>query len=92
MQNFQFEQALPATDFSKKSAEEQIEEFRLLDMLTKSQAHEKRLYTSKSLRPFNRYTDILTFNETRVVLKMKQSPNNDTDYINACYIDVSMLK
>ena len=23
---------------------------------------------------------------------MKQSPNNDTDYINACYIDVSILK
>jgi len=31
-------------DFAKKSSDEQYEEFRLLDMLTKSDEHEKRLY------------------------------------------------
>ena len=45
-------------------------------MLTKSEEHEKRLYKSNYTRQLNRYTDILTFKDTRVVLKV-----SDTDYI-----------
>ena len=52
-------------------------------MLTKSEEHEKRLYKSNYTRQLNRYTDILTFKDTRVVLKTKE-----TDYINACFVDV----
>lgn len=33
----------------------------------------------------DRYTNILTYNHTRV--KLNHAP--DTDYINACYVDVS---
>ena len=81
-----FENAILAVDFSSKSVDEQYEEFRLLDMLTKSEEHEQRLYNSKTIKQLNRYTDILTFKDTRVVLKQA----NETDYINACFVDVSL--
>jgi protein tyrosine phosphatase len=55
-----------------------------LEMLTKSEGHEQRLYKSNYTKPLNRYSDILTFKDTRVVLKTKE-----IDYINACYVDVS---
>jgi protein tyrosine phosphatase len=81
-----FENAILAVDFSSKSVDEQYEEFRLLDMLTKSEEHEQRLYNSKTIKQLNRYTDILTFKDTRVVLKQAK----ETDYINACFVDVSL--
>ena len=36
---------------------------------------------------YNRYSDILTYKDNRVILKPKSFPNNDTDYINASFVD-----
>lgn len=60
-------------------------------MCTETKQHARRLYTNSETREYNRYTDILTYEETRVKLAMKPAPNHDTDYINACYVDVSEL-
>jgi len=62
-------------------------EFSLLCQITTSaKASYDRLYQKEELLPYNRYTDILTYDETRVKLK----DSADTDYINACYVDVSV--
>jgi len=42
------------------------------------------MYKRKNISQFNRYTDILTYANTRVELK---GQNFETDYINACYVD-----
>jgi len=60
-------------------------------MCTETKQHARRLYKNSETREYNRYTDILTYEETRVKLAMKPAPNHDTDYINACYVDVSEL-
>ena len=57
-------------------------------MCTETGVHAKRLYQDPDIREYNRYTDILTYDETRVKIEPK---NGDTDYINACYIDVSFF-
>ena len=56
-----------------------------MDMVTSTLQHENRLYTKE--RGLDRYSDIMTYGHTRV--KLNGVP--DTDYINACFVDVSVL-
>ena len=44
---------------------------------------EKRIYDRPETDPYDRYSDIKTYDETRV--KFTHKP--DTDYINACFVD-----
>lgn len=52
-----------------------------------SEKAQERLYYLPEHKKLNRYTDILTYDHTRV----KFDSNQDTDYINACFINVSDL-
>ena len=60
-------------------------------MITETNAHYNNIYQAENSQILDRYSDIRTFDHSRVKLDMKQSPNNDTDYINAGFIDVSFL-
>lgn len=52
-------------------------------MVTETRASSERLFYSQDTKEYNRYSDILTYKDTRVVLQS----DLDTDYINACFID-----
>ena len=55
-----------------------------MDTVTSTLQHENRLYTKE--RELDRYSDIMTYGHSRV--KLNGVP--DTDYINACFVDVSV--
>lgn len=82
-----FETPLTATEIMNLTENKIIEEFYYLDDITKSKDHHKKLYKATSVREFNRYTDILTYDDSRV----KFAEVEDTDYINACFVDVSLI-
>lgn len=64
-------------------------EFRVLEQVTDTFAFQQKQYYHKSLREYNRYTDILPFKDSRVELAPRPWPFDDTDYINASFVDVS---
>ena len=82
-----FETPVTAKEFFKTAAPTILTEFDVLDRVTETRAHAQRLYQTPEIRPLNRYTDILTYQDTRVVLQ----PKGD-DYINACFVDVSFFR
>ena len=88
---FQFETPVTLDEVMKKQEIFIEKEFFQIAKVTSSQFYEERFYKKKAIREFNRYNDILTYKDTRVVLKQKSPLNNDSDYINACFIDVSIL-
>lgn len=52
---------------------------------SENERHIKKLIQDQKYAPLNRYCDILCYETSRV----KLTRNHDTDYINACLVDVS---
>lgn len=82
-----YETAIPLTEFFKtRFGEGSIcKEFDLLYSFTNLEPHVKAKEKSSDYDSLNRYTDILTYKDTRVVLKSRHN-----DYINACFVDGPM--
>ena len=78
------------SQLEQRSSQAIEQEFTALEECTNTFAHQSRQYFSKSSREFNRYGSILAYEESRVILKERPWPFDDTDYINASYVDVSV--
>lgn len=76
-------------------------EFHYLSQCTDSKYQWNMCLTEKKYMPKNRYSDILTYKHSRVVLKPRQSASQKFDsdeefdpefdsYINANFVDVSL--
>lgn len=85
-----YETPVTAKELFEKHPQFIEHEFAVLYRATYTRNHEKRLYNPQSIRQFNRYTDILTYKGSRVVLDVAGSAlGEEDDYINACFVDVS---
>lgn len=85
-----YEAPVTAKELFEASNHQLEHEFGILYRCTSTRQHEKMEYNPKSIRQYNRYTDILTYEHSRVVLKSSEEDSED-DYINACFVDVSFF-
>lgn len=63
-------------------------EFKVVQFMTQTEKHLKKLYTNPDHFSFNRNSNIMTYDQNRVLLAEgpeKDSPNN---YINANFIEI----
>lgn len=81
-----FEIPINSETICAKTANKIDMEYGALHEITFKKPHRDLWYQNPKVDHLNRYTDILTFQNTRV----KLSEGHDTDYINACYVDGPM--
>ena len=63
-------------------------EYQLLGDLFNTQIVEQNLYIDNALNDRNRYSDIITYHQTRVKLSNGVSKHEpQSDYINACFVN-----
>lgn len=69
-------------------------EFDVCDYVMQSKNHRdsREEFATSSYYEYNRYTDILPYGETRVVLQKRPGDETNDHYINANYIDSALEK
>jgi len=81
-----FEEPIPLADFFNLKEKKVDMQYSILHAISNENANlQGRRLDNQQIDALNRYCDILTYEHSRVVLKRPA----DTDYINACFVDVS---
>lgn len=63
-------------------------EFKVVQYMTQTQQHLKKLYTNPNHFSFNRNSNIMTFDQNRVLLGDESQKESPDYYINANYVDI----